>query len=329
MRDAVWLQLVEDKPLSEGVLDESDARREEERVGLSTTPSVGLSTTPSVHDLDDELGSFATPRKGRPDDTLIIFDWDDTLLCSSAMEQCSQLQLDVLCITAEITLRTAMELGEVMIVTNGVSWWVDDSCRRFLPGLLPLLGRLQVRSARHDYESIYPGDPFAWKREAFKDILQPRPRATNLVVLGDSFSEIYAAYGALPCMADSSLVKSVKFKEAPSAEELIGQLRRVSQEMSNLVSLDVHNHSSLECGPAQFAGWASGWRLSHDAGADKFVGAVICHAGNAGTDFSKGLPPRTNLGAQWSAVSAAAPFSHAPRLTRALLGVTASPALGS
>jgi len=305
------LRLVEDDALSEGVSNESDARRGAECMGLSTTPS--------VHDLDDELSSIATPRKGRPDDTLIIFDWDDTLLCSSALEQCSQRQLDVLCITAEITLRTAMELGEVMIVTNGVDWWVDDSCRRFLPGLLPLLGRLHVKSARHDYESIFPGDPFAWKRETFKDILQPRPKATNLVVLGDSFSEIHAAYGALHCMADSSLVKTVKFKESPSAEELIGQLRRVSQEMSSLVSQDGHNHSNLECGPARFAGWASGWRLSSDASVG-IIGGLVSHAGNAGTNFSKGLLSSTNVGAQQSAESTAAPFSHVPRLTRVLLG---------
>jgi len=310
MNHAVWLRLDE----------ESDARRGAECEGLSTTPS--------VRDVDDELGSFASPRKDRPHDTLIIFDWDDTLLCSSALEQCSQLQLDVLCITAEITLRTAMALGEVMIVTNGVDWWVEDSCRRFLPGLLPLLGRLHVKSARHDYESIYPGDPFAWKREAFKDILRPRPKATNLVVLGDSFSEINAAYGALPCMGDSSLVKTVKFKEAPSAEQLIGQLRRVSQEMRSLVSQDSHNHSSLELGSAQFAGWASGWRLLHDA-ENTFIGGLISHAGNAGADFSKGLLPRNSLGAQWPAVSTAASFSHVPRLTRALLEATTVPAFGS
>jgi len=320
VRDAVWLRLVEDEPLSEGVFNESGAGRGAEPVGLSTTPS--------AHSLDDELGSFATPRKGRPDDTLIIFDWDDTLLCSSALEQCSQRQLDVLCIIAEITLRTAMELGEVMIVTNGVDWWVEDSCRRFLPGLLPLLGRLHVKSARHDYESIFPGDPFAWKREAFVDILQPRPRATNLVVLGDSFSEIHAAHGALRCMVDSSLVKTVKFKEYPSAEELVGQLRRVSQELGGLVSRDGHSHADLEeCGPAQFAGWASGWRLSSDAGAD--IGGLISHAGNAGTDFSNGLLPSTKLGARHPAESTAAPLSHVPRLTRALLGVTTVSAAGS
>mmetsp|Transcript_95505 Transcript_95505/g.270196 ORF Transcript_95505/g.270196 Transcript_95505/m.270196 type:complete len:295 (+) Transcript_95505:97-981(+) len=283
MGDAVWLRLVED----ESVLNEPDA-------GDGGEEREGLATTPSVHDVDDELASFATPRKDIPNDTLIIFDWDDTLLCSSAinMQQWSQLQLDVLCRTVETTLRAAMELGEVMIVTNGVDWWVEDSCRRFLPGLLPLLGRLHVKSARHDYEPLYPGDPFAWKRETFKDILKPRPRATNLVVIGDSFSEIHAAHGALHCMVHGSLVKTVKFKEAPSANELIGQLRRVSQEMGGLVSQDSHQHHNMERWPAQFghmAGWASGWRLSVDNDVDKSIGGLIPDAGNAGTDFSKGL----------------------------------------
>jgi hypothetical protein len=290
MMNAVWLSLAGDETPPESVLNEPDPSSGAEHEGLATTPTVPS----TVSTLDDELGSFATPRKGRPDDTLIIFDWDDTLLCSSAinLQQWSESQLEVLCETVETTLRAAMELGEVMIVTNGVDWWVDDSCRRFLPRLLPLLGRVRVKSARHDYESIFPGDPFAWKREAFKDILGPRPKATNLVVLGDSFSEIYAAHGALHCMADSSLVKTVKFKEHPSANELIGQLRRVSAEMSSLVSQDDHKHSNLVRWPVQLghmAGWASGWRLSYDDDAVKSIGGLIPHAGNAGTDFSKGI----------------------------------------
>jgi len=281
MVNSAWLNLAGDKFLPESVLNDADTMGGTEHEGLTTTPTVPH-TAP---DLDDELVSFATSHKGRPNDTLIIFDWDDTLLCSSAinLQQWSQAQLDDLCKTVETTLQAAMELGEVMIVTNGVDWWVEDSCRRFLPGLLPLLGRLRVKSARHDYERFYPGDPFAWKREAFRDILQPRCRATNLVVLGDSFSEIDAAHGALHCMVDSSLVKTVKFKEHPSATELIGQLRRVSQEMSSLVSQDDHNHSNLVHWPVV------GWRLSCNADLDKFIGGLIPGVGNAGTDFSKGI----------------------------------------
>jgi len=290
MMNAMWLSLADNESLPESLQDEPGAGGGEEREGLTTTPTV----THTESDLDDEFVSLAPPVKGRPDDTLIIFDWDDTLLCSSAinLQQWSQPQLDGLCATVENTLGHAMELGEVMIVTNGVDWWVEDSCRRFLPGLLPLLGRLHVKSARHDYEPLYPGDPFAWKRETFKDILKPRPRATNLVVIGDSFSEIHAAHGALHCMVHGSLVKTVKFKEHPSADELRGQLRRVSQEMSSLVSQDGHTHCSLVRSPVQLghmASWAAGWRLSCDDDADKSIRGLLLDAGNAGTDFSRGI----------------------------------------
>jgi hypothetical protein len=281
MTDAAWSRFVGEEPLPESVLNEPDARGGAGRRGLTAAPN--------VHDLDDELVPFLTPRNGPPDDTLIIFDWDDTLLCSSAirMRQWSQAKLDALSLTVETTLHAAMQLGEVMIVTNGVDQWVEESCRRFLPGLLPLLGSLHVRSARHSYERAFPGDPFAWKREAFKDILQPRHMATNLVVLGDSLSEIYAAHGALHCMVGSSLVKTVKFKEQPSVNELIGQLRRASQEIGSLVSQDDHTHSTLVRWTT--ATPTSGWRLSYGADAYKPIGSLIPDAGNAGAAFGKGL----------------------------------------
>jgi hypothetical protein len=278
------------------VLHEPDAIVSSEREVLTATPTV-------------------TPRSGRPDDALIIFDWDDTLLCSSALrlQQVPQSKLKVLSLTVEWTLRMAMQLGEVMIVTNGTESWVDESCRRFLPGLLPLLGHrhLHVRSARHCYERAYPGDKYAWKRETFKDILGPRHKATNLVVFGDSFSEIYAAHDALHCMVDSSLVKTVKFTEQPSVNELIGQLRCASQEMASLVAQDDHTHSTLVRLPSSWSVSESGWRLSdvilhYDAEAHKpisgLIGGLMPDAGDADTALGKGLL-RPVLGARARAAS--------------------------
>lgn len=288
MGDSIWLCLVN---------EELSGRQD-----IESDETIGLTSTPTVRDHEDEFESLPQEIKGRPSDTLIIFDWDDTLLCSSAIncQHWTQMQLDLLTRTVESTLRTAMQLGEVMIVTNGVDWWVDDSCRRFLPGLLPILGEIKVKSARADYEPIYPGDPFAWKRECFVDILRPRPEATNLVVLGDSLSEIHAARGSLSCMVESSLVKTVKFKETPTVNELVGQLRRVSQELSTVVNQEQHSSADLERRllPAQFdhmAGWASGWRLSEDLDIEKLFSSVkvssrfLVDCGNAGTDFSKGM----------------------------------------
>mmetsp|Transcript_81960 Transcript_81960/g.182872 ORF Transcript_81960/g.182872 Transcript_81960/m.182872 type:complete len:533 (+) Transcript_81960:161-1759(+) len=227
---------------------------------------------------------------GPPDDTVIIFDWDDTLLCTSAInaEQCSPGQLRQLERAVECVLQAAMQLGETLIVTNGNASWVEDSTSRFLPGILPTLRCLEVISARAQYECDYPGDPFAWKRKAFREILQTRRAArrpepqgseglaggspgTNLVVLGDSLAEMEAAEDATAVMSAPSVVKTIKFKERPLVTELLGQIRKVVQELGSIVegSCSTKKGLSKRVLPehlAHLGAMASGWRLCGTGG---------------------------------------------------------------
>lgn len=224
-------------------------------------------------DNEDNIGQWSA---NSPIETVIIFDWDDTLLCSSAInaQQWSPSQLLQLERAVETVLHTAMRLGDTMIVTNGNGSWVQDSARRFFPGLLPTLDRMQVMSARASYEQSYPGDPFSWKRQAFKEILARRRKGrgaiaggVNLIVLGDSPAEIEAAKSATKVLSGKSLVKTVKFKESPSVNELLGQLRRVLQELTKIVQEDRTGSKSLIQRPFpahldHLSSWASGWRFS-------------------------------------------------------------------
>jgi hypothetical protein len=226
-----------------------------------------------------------------PGDTVIIFDWDDTLLCTSAINanEWSQKQLSQLERAVEVVLRSAMLLGEVLIVTNGIESWVENSASRFLPGLLPLLSRLQVTSARAWYETSHPGDPFMWKKQAFKELLCHRKGrldrmrdaeavhcddsiGLNLVVIGDGHAEMEAAQNIGKVFRPNSLIKTVKFKEYPSVAELLGQLRRVVQELGQIVE----ERTSSSHGLVQkvlpenlehLATWASGWQCSIRTGA--------------------------------------------------------------
>lgn len=214
-----------------------------------------------------------------PKDTLIIFDWDDTLLCSSAinMAQWDLPQLQQLERAAEAALQAAMKLGDTMIVTNGNATWVQESSRRFLPGLIPTLEQITVISARAHFEESFPCDPFAWKRACFREILETRRRqrpdeasydGLNLVVLGDSPAEMEAAHHATKIVGGlNSLVKTVKFKEKPSVPELLGQLRRIVQELEDVVydsrctSKMLDNTNNLPIHVDHMTSWASGWKL--------------------------------------------------------------------
>mmetsp|Transcript_103607 Transcript_103607/g.332056 ORF Transcript_103607/g.332056 Transcript_103607/m.332056 type:complete len:298 (-) Transcript_103607:186-1079(-) len=101
-------------------------------------------------------GEFA-----EPDQTLIVFDWDDTL-CPSCWIQDAQLSffkappneerymgpLKQLERVVEGLLVTSLKLGHVVIVTNAQEPWVESSCKHFMPGLEPLLRRIPIRYAR-------------------------------------------------------------------------------------------------------------------------------------------------------------------------------------
>lgn len=249
--------------------------------GRPTTGDLVVGCSPWSDDSIDDTTPMWRPCSDT--DTVIIFDWDDTLLCSSAInaQQWRQDQLEQLEQMVESILLTAMHLGETMIVTNGNASWVQDSARRFLPNLQRTLNRVTVMSARAIYEHSFPGDPFAWKRQAFKEILARRrqegfhPEGVNLIVLGDSPAEIQAARTATKVLCGRSMVKTVKFKEAPSVNELLGQLRRVSQELAGIVQED----KSLSRGLVQrgfpgsidqLSSWASGWRISETESWDAY-----------------------------------------------------------
>ena len=109
-------------------------------------------------------------------ETIIVFDWDDTLLASSFLSS-KGYRLDTdkskladveaglrdleQAIIAVVTL--ALQYGEVHIVTNAETGWVQLSAAKFIPAVVPLLHRVSILSARSTYEGRYPDAPLKWK----------------------------------------------------------------------------------------------------------------------------------------------------------------------
>jgi len=103
----------------------------------------------------------------KPEQTLIIFDWDDTL-CPSSWIRTNKRELSFfrpapktekfqrplreLQLHCEHVLKLAMTLGSVIIVTNAMEPWVETSCRNFLPNLLPLVMQVPIVYARSIFE---------------------------------------------------------------------------------------------------------------------------------------------------------------------------------
>ena len=196
---------------------------------------------------------------------LVIFvDWDDTLLCSSYLSgQGFRLDTDMrnprgVAILEEIkdlqacvvaTLKLALTQGEVIIITNAETGWVELSAQKFMPDVLPLLQYIHIISARSTYEPVFGNNPLKWKVfilceklslpvfqffllyqfHAFKDKLLPlfadATLKKNILSFGDSHVEREAVRAVTQGMP-STLCKSIKFAERPSIEQLQRQLVR-------------------------------------------------------------------------------------------------------
>jgi len=177
--------------------------------------------------------------------TMIILDWDDTLLPSTWLQQQGlsiavgsplpdadqRATLKRLANCAIRALKKAKRLGLVTIITNGEKGWVELSCCKFFPELFPVLEGIKILSARSAYEPMHPGNPTQWKIVAFhKEIsaffLVAESGQKNMISIGDSLHERTALLDATDGRA--CWTKSMKFVERPSPFQLVKQLKLLS-----------------------------------------------------------------------------------------------------
>jgi len=182
--------------------------------------------------------------KAKLESTVIFVDWDDTLLCSSYLSgQGLRLDTDILPsrdvarelkdleVSVISLLRLAKMYGDVHVVTNAETGWVQLSAKKFIPGVIPLLEEVSVLSARSAYEAMFPESPLKWKFYAFReklcDLFTKVHSQKNIISFGDSHVEreaVRAVTRGLP----NTKTKSVKFAEKPSMEQLRRQLELVT-----------------------------------------------------------------------------------------------------
>jgi len=177
--------------------------------------------------------------------SIIIYDWDDTLLCTTYL-----VQLGLKSVTSSVKsvikpldetssqlLEKSVESGQVFIITNAEEGWVQYSAQVFMPKTWNVIKskRITVISARSNYQQQFPKDCKRWKKEAFKALVKDFKTdiVTNLVAIGDSHIEIDAAH-VLAKQFDKAIIKTIKFKELPQPEELSKQQALVFEKFDSM-----------------------------------------------------------------------------------------------
>jgi len=178
--------------------------------------------------------------------TVIIFDWDDTLLCTSYLNFRGDADLQPAVVrhlediqrAGKKLLELAMGLGRTFIITNAMNGWVQYSAAKWIPEVLDVLQNQNIRviSARTNHEPQYPGEVGQWKIQAFLEVQRDLNSQiiTNLISLGDSNFEMDAVH-VMGKEFSQALVKTIKFRENPSPEELLKQLELVTQKFERIV----------------------------------------------------------------------------------------------
>lgn len=190
---------------------------------------------------------------------LVIFiDYDDTILPSTWLiaEQAKWITAEGIYLNnrekfqnletrAKNLLEKALSLGNVQLVTNAESGWVEKTVTAFLPGLLGLISKIPCTSARNAYQSAHP-DPRVWKLMAFHRTVTEWVDAKtshilystnpdhfemlNLISIGDSETEREALH-VLGSTMQHVVTKSLKLSENPSIETVIHQLDSLSSSL--------------------------------------------------------------------------------------------------
>merc|ERR1712160_85788 len=113
---------------------------------------------------------------------------------------------------------------------------VEYSAAKYIPELLTVLQKVKIISARTKFEGQYPGEVGKWKIQAFLEVQRQLDAQiiTNLISLGDSNFEMDAVHVMGKEFAQA-LVKTIKFQENPSPEELLKQLGLVSQRFEQIL----------------------------------------------------------------------------------------------
>eukprot|EP00182_Erythrolobus_australicus_P001887 CAMPEP_0185831062 /NCGR_PEP_ID=MMETSP1353-20130828/1257_1 /TAXON_ID=1077150 /ORGANISM="Erythrolobus australicus, Strain CCMP3124" /LENGTH=253 /DNA_ID=CAMNT_0028529085 /DNA_START=393 /DNA_END=1154 /DNA_ORIENTATION=+ len=198
------------------------------------------------------------------DNSVTVFDWDDTLLPSTFLAAMGlrvddefdlpefvRLQLEELEVLTIGLIEAAMKKSGVIIITNAETGWVELSGARFMPRLLEFVQaqQLLVISARSTYEKDFPGNPSDWKIQAFINEIGlqfPLMDGLNILSLGDGVSERDASH-AVARSLPLSRVKTVKYIERPTIEQLQKQVSLVHSSFNDLHQHDGSFDVNLAC----------------------------------------------------------------------------------
>lgn len=191
--------------------------------------------------------------------TLIIIDWDDTIMPTTQMVSAEYIKddMEVVDYAMHLNLEKTMQFYErdvlkvckqlydlcgsnMLIVTSAEEGWVQQSGRKFIRKVVDWLEKNKIRiiSARKRYEKMFPNEPEKWKARTFLCEAKRIFKGINdftLISIGDSEYEAIAAH-VVNMAVETSFVKAIKLEEKPNVITLTDQLETIVLHIESIIA---------------------------------------------------------------------------------------------
>jgi len=189
----------------------------------------------------------------KPEQTIILFDWDDTLCPSNWIrenrphlsffkpappDEKYQRPLRELQVHVEATLKLAMKMGKVIIVTNAMEPWVETSCRNFLPQLYPIVSQIPVIYARSIFDAMGADNAVKRLGQAGSSLARGAspPKALPGMYAANGQNKLASYNARLALQADE--LAPQRWKELAFEQEITGFYSRYQhQSWKNVISI--------------------------------------------------------------------------------------------
>jgi hypothetical protein len=176
---------------------------------------------------------------------IIIFDWDNTLYPTTYLDDLVSVDTDILKkleLNIIKLLGLAREKGNVHIVTNAQTGWIELCTKRNMPLLKDFLDEKNIPliSARSLYEELVPNNPMMWKFHAMKrciNIEKGFERNYHVMSIGDSIVEKDALANVMYDFPISK-TKYIKLCDKPNIEQLNIQLNFIVDYLDYICDYD-------------------------------------------------------------------------------------------
>lgn len=194
-----------------------------------------MGPTISISNKDDE--SYHSKEKKVPKikkETIFLFDWDDTLMCThfinlknQNLTEDEQYIVNNLGKVVSIFLKKCSEYGKIIIMTNSSEEWMKKTAVNFLKINEKMFENIKIISTRDKY--LKKGiEKKKWKEIALNELLlKYGDKIENLVCASDSEKDI-EVFKNISKEKKEINISTIKFKSKPSPLIMIKEIKYLS-----------------------------------------------------------------------------------------------------